>query len=423
MNYGSQKTILERDSLIIWLFALPFLLVGLLFICLPWAGVANTDHLAVAFKLLFSGMGLISVLVSVHIFRAGLTESLFDPLTQTIILRKRFSKQVTRTIEIRQVKDIIVDESKDSDGDHTYRLALLLNSAEKVPLTMSAIYGRSAVEASRERIKRILETPGANLSGNWVNRSERTDANDSRGKSFIVLVLSTILIVSIAPFAGWWLAAQERPARIIAAGAPSPQLDRELHQRAAKILPQTEKILFVACPEPGHEGKEKIWFMPFAIVWTLFAIIWTALAVCSISRTNIAGGIFMTLFGLPFVAVGLGMLATPHISIKRELNTIYAISDERILVFSDDKVHEMVKFKSKHFGPIEAKHCSPERMDLLFYSSLDPESPGVSGGFWGIADGETAKAILEKKLQETAKVDSDSPAPAHQHHRKPSIER
>jgi hypothetical protein len=65
-------------------------------------------------------------------------------------------------------------------------------------------------------------------------------------------------------------------------------------------------------------------------------------------------------------------------------------------------VKELVNFSDKHFGPIEAKvygnTSNNTKMDLLFRSSLDPESPGATVGFWGIEKGEIAKAILEDKL-------------------------
>lgn len=114
-------------------------------------------------------------------------------------------------------------------------------------------------------------------------------------------------------------------------------------------------------------------------------------------------GWFFVLWGLPFVGIGLIMLATPYISYKRELHTIYALTDARALVFSNEGVRELVKFNDRHFGPIEAKTYNKDnktKMDLFFRSSLDHESHGPTGGFWGIDKGEIAKTILEDKLKE-----------------------
>ncbi|MDP3509788.1 MAG: hypothetical protein Q8T09_17595 [Candidatus Melainabacteria bacterium] len=221
--------------------------------------------------------------------------------------------------------------------------------------------------------------------------------------AILCLFLLTCVVITVTPFAGWWVAAQEKPSLQITAGEPSQTLSAELHQRAQDKIPDTEKILFVATPEPGHEGMTKIIFIPFAIVWTIFSLCWLAAAISGSIRSRNMAGWFFVLWGLPFVGIGLFMLVTPYFYYKRELHTIYAITDARALVFSNDEVRELVKFSDKHFGPIEAKSYSKDnktKMDLLFRSSLDHESRGPTGGFWGIDKGEIAKAILEGKLKE-----------------------
>jgi hypothetical protein len=220
--------------------------------------------------------------------------------------------------------------------------------------------------------------------------------------AILCLLLIACVVITVAPFAGWWVAAQEQPSLQITAGEPSPTLSAELHQRAQDKIAAAEKILFVATPEPGHEGMAKIVFIPFAIVWTIFSLCWVAAAISGSIRNRTISGWFMVLWGLPFVGAGLIMLAIPYISYKRELHTIYALTDARALVFSNEGVRELVKFNDRHFGPIEAKTYNKDnktKMDLFFRSSLDHESHGPTGGFWGIDKGEIAKAILEDKLK------------------------
>jgi len=213
-------------------------------------------------------------------------------------------------------------------------------------------------------------------------------------------ILITIALVTAAPFAGWGLAALEKPPIKIEAGAPTAELEQVLHQRAAAKISPDEKILFVATPEPGHEGWAKILFVPFAIVWTLFAILWTACAISGAREMKGILGCFMVLWGLPFLAVGACMLSIPYFTYKRELHTIYAITDARTLEFTNDGVKQIVTFNNRHFGPIESRSYSKTRTDVMFRSSLDPESPGVYDGFWGIENGALATKILEEKLEQ-----------------------
>ncbi len=233
-------------------------------------------------------------------------------------------------------------------------------------------------------------------------KPSNTSITRTSDPAIIWLVIVACAVITVAPFAGWWLAAQEKPSLQIIAGEPDPKLSAELHQRARSKIAATEKILFVATPEPGHEGMAKIIFIPFAIIWTIFSLCWVGGAISASLRSRTFMGWFMVLWGVPFVGIGLGMLTIPYFSYKRELHTIYALTDARALVFYDDEVKELVKFSDKHFGPIKAKTYNKDnktKMDLFFRSSLDHESHGPTGGFWGIDKGEIAKAILEDKLK------------------------
>lgn len=80
-----------------------------------------------------------------------------------------------------------------------------------------------------------------------------------------------------------------------------------------------------------------IWL--FAIPWTVFSVLWTAAA--SIPFFSFAGSgsdnelgafaIFFPLFGVPFVAVGIGMLSMPFLPLYLARKTIFAITDQRLI--------------------------------------------------------------------------------------------
>ena len=75
---GSNTIVLSSDPILIWLFALPFLLVGLLFVAAPWGLASNSAQIPIGIKLVISAMGLGSAMVAVLIFRAGLAQVLLD---------------------------------------------------------------------------------------------------------------------------------------------------------------------------------------------------------------------------------------------------------------------------------------------------------------------------------------------------------
>lgn len=457
-NPTNNITVLSREPIIALVFLVLFLAVGILFAVLPWGLASNSAKLSLTVKLITSGLGLFCVILIAAVLKGGLSETVIDRSTQMVLFRKRFTGTVTRRISCSNIKDVEILKSKDSEGDNVYQVQLKLIDGDQVPVHRYLTSSKETALYDRERIKFLLQNPyqkftgkdntplisigrsdissnrssgngsisglSSGLSDDLNNSSDHysyTGNNSTRqlihsGNNWIGVIITVVVLVIVTPFAGWWVASRETPLPqdYIPAGAPTAQLSQQLTVTAADKMEPGEAILYVAKPEPGHEGQVKIWFLPFAIVWTLFSIFWFTAAVAgAISSKSIATW-GMALFGVPFVVIGIGMLTTPYITYKRELHTIYALTDKRALVFSNEGVHELVAYDDKHFGPIVPKPYSPERSDIMFRSNLDAESPGVTGGFWGIERSDQALAILNAKWQE--KLRNPPKVKGHQRH-------
>ncbi|MCA0315637.1 MAG: hypothetical protein LCH63_17605 [Candidatus Melainabacteria bacterium] len=404
---GDRKPILlDQDPPFMMFFGIPFFLIGLLFLVAPWGLASNSDSLSIPTKLVISGMGLAAIFASMLIFRCANKISLLDRGAACVIVRHRLDKRISRRINLTEIEKAIIDVSKDSDGERTYGSFLLLKSGEKVGLSNSYRYDEKEAEEKIARINALIKDP---YSRSFDFRKPNNPVGQGGGisKGLVGLVCAAVIA---CPFVSWGIAAASHQPAVqdsIVTGTPSPSLDKELHQRAVEFLPVEEKIVFVATPEPGHEGMVKIWFLPFAIAWTLFSLLWLTVALgSSVSKRSITG-IVMSLFGLPFVGIGVCMLLTPYFTYMRELTTIYAISEGRAFLVDKDGARELVAFDDKHFGPINASTYTrkladgklEERMDLLFRNDLDPEGAKVTVGFWGIDKGAQAKAILEEKYR------------------------
>jgi hypothetical protein len=76
----------------------------------------------------------------------------------------------------------------------------------------------------------------------------------------------------------------------------------------------------------------------FAIPWTAFSLMWTGLAAAAIMGTGEDGpgliGWAFPLFGLPFIAIGLWMLAGPFLPLFVRGRVLYVITDRRVLRLS-----------------------------------------------------------------------------------------
>jgi hypothetical protein len=73
----------------------------------------------------------------------------------------------------------------------------------------------------------------------------------------------------------------------------------------------------------------------FAVPWTAFALFWTTMAAGAVGATDLGGAGLLAwafpLFGLPFVAVGLWMLARPFVPLWERGRVLYVVTDRRAL--------------------------------------------------------------------------------------------
>lgn len=236
---------------------------------------------------------------------------------------------------------------------------------------------------------------------------------------FLVLAVFTV----IYPFASYGIATMEKPIVRMQPGVPTPEVAQQVKTQIETYRPELlkpgEQVIWVGMPEPGREMWDKWFILPFGIFWTLFSIFWTTLAMTAVTQSRNFAGLFMVLWGMPFVGIGFWMLSMPYSSYKEELHTIYAVTDNRAIKMHDEHVSEVVRFTSKNFGPLEVSNLPSGRMTILFRSHLDDEvSPPKSrttGGFWGVQAGEKLVDILNAKLE--AKPDVDPDETTHRSHR------
>ncbi|MFM9934948.1 MAG: hypothetical protein ACKVOL_01980 [Novosphingobium sp.] len=137
--------------------------------------------------------------------------------------------------------------------------------------------------------------------------------------------------------------------------APSPELDSILRR---ELLPG-ERLLWSASPAPRKlRAAYAIWL--FAVPWTAFALFWEAMAFMpwyagthTPDAMKWSFGIVFPLFGLPFIAVGCAMLWMPFKVQRKAAQTIYGLTDRRILRVSAGAKRDSASVMLGQMGPID----------------------------------------------------------------------
>jgi len=106
--------------------------------------------------------------------------------------------------------------------------------------------------------------------------------------------------------------------------------DRDVETELKQNLSKDEKLLWTGRPKTGilFRGSD-IFLIPFSLLWCGFAIFWETSVVSS------GAPFFFMIWGIPFIAVGLYVtVGRFFIDAKKRSNTIYGITDNRVIIKS-----------------------------------------------------------------------------------------
>lgn len=104
------------------------------------------------------------------------------------------------------------------------------------------------------------------------------------------------------------------------------------------------------------------------------------------------------LFGLPFVLIGLWMLAQPLLKSREAMNTVYAITTRRTLIISGMNPRRVISYEARDIGRIETIEKPDGSGDLLFVTE-DTGKTTRKTGFYGIPQVKAVELFLRDHLQ------------------------
>lgn len=134
----------------------------------------------------------------------------------------------------------------------------------------------------------------------------------------------------------------------------------EHDERIEPELMRGERVLYASRADPAAMGRKAIPIAVFGLFFGGFALFWILGAAGAIGAGSSSGGVpgafsLFPLFGLPFLAIGVGMVASPWFARKAAHRALYVITDQRCLIWN-----------ARPFRGSEFHTVPPERMGDMF---------------------------------------------------------
>lgn len=182
-------------------------------------------------------------------------------------------------------------------------------------------------------------------------------------------------------------------------------LPYDLRQLVERELNADETTAWVGRPRPIRMAIKALPMALFAIPFTGFAVYWMYSASGFKMPNGGNGGVsFFSLFGVPFVIVGVGLLFSPLWKMRVAKRTVYAVTNKRAIVFEGGWGTSVRSFGPDQLQNMNRKQRSDGSGDIVFKKEMHGtrrhDAPAKEIGFLGIDDVKHA----EEKIRAFAAV-------------------
>ncbi|ADI30796.1 hypothetical protein [Methylotenera versatilis] len=175
-------------------------------------------------------------------------------------------------------------------------------------------------------------------------------------------------------------------------------------------LRRDEVLKWVAQPISSQLVKSSFWLWLFFIPWTAFSLFWTAGASGFHwpDWGNLGAYSLFPLFGLPFIAIGIWGLALPFTMRRKANSTVYAITNQRLLIASFGKTTNLQIFFPKDVNHLNRVEKSDGSGDLIFSHQIYRDSDGdrniAKEGFYAVRDLKKVERLIEDFLKTNQQI-------------------
>ncbi len=182
------------------------------------------------------------------------------------------------------------------------------------------------------------------------------------------------------------------------------ELPRELADAVSRELAPDERVLWVGQPAARQALLRSLPILLFGIPWTAFSLFWMGAAGGFVFSDGPSvpsdagwGRYAFAAFGLPFVAIGVGMLSSPYWIARTLKRTVYLITSRRAMIIVAKRSTNVRTFQREvlqRIERIERKNGTGDLIIVPVQNSGSSRLPAV--GFLGITEPRRVEELLRQ---------------------------
>ncbi|HEX6591314.1 MAG TPA: hypothetical protein VF050_04890 [Moraxellaceae bacterium] len=174
------------------------------------------------------------------------------------------------------------------------------------------------------------------------------------------------------------------------------KLPPTLQQRLMQELQPGEVVAWAGQPLPGRLMRQGFLLWLFFIPWTAFSLFWMSAASGFQLPNPARPEVWFALFGLPFLLIGLGGLASPFYMRRKAASTVYVITSKRAFTLTLGRSSQMHSWPPEKLGRVSRTEHGDGSGDLVFAS--EEGTPPLGRGFTALRDVRQAELYLNQLL-------------------------
>jgi hypothetical protein len=184
----------------------------------------------------------------------------------------------------------------------------------------------------------------------------------------------------------------------------------DAQQRAQSELQPGESLYWTGVADPRRSALMALPASLFGIPFAGFALFWITSAYRGTQHLAKSGDAFthafsfFPLFGIPFLLVGLGVILTPLWVYLKGLSTVYAVTNQRVMVISGNSSRSVKSCTPADIVSVDHRERPDGSGDVLIRTTLQIGNknsvPQVSLGLYGVSNvKEVARQVMNLHTQ------------------------